>query len=133
MAPKHTRGDPGNSDVPKRSPKVLPFSEKESMYRKNIVSMVSSTLCGFRHSLEVLAPSPVDKGGLLYISLNFLPGFPSSSFNNDLALYKKLKVIKTLDLMNTVHSPDKSVIFDQIQEMKCEVIRTFDMKVAQPL
>lgn len=75
----------------------------------------------------------MDKGELLYISLNFLPGCPSSSFNNDLALCKKLKVIKTLDLINTVHSPDKSVIFDQIQEMKYEVIRIFDMKVAQPL
>lgn len=57
-------------------------------------------------------------GGLLYISLNILPDCPPSSFNNDLAVCKKLKVIKTLDLIPTVHSPDKSIIVDQIQEMK---------------
>lgn len=69
---------------------------------------------------------------LEYLSLNFLLHCKSSSSNNDFDVCIGLKVIKTPNLMNEIHSPDKYVIFDQ-KQMKYRVIRPFDMKVVQQL
>ena len=53
--PKSTAGD---LDMPKRNRKVLPFSEKVHMHRKNIVYIGFGTIRGFRHPLWVLEQVP---------------------------------------------------------------------------
>lgn len=64
--------------------------KKNSVYRSLVLSVVLCFLWGSWHV------SPMDKGGLLYISLNFLLDCQALSFNNDLDVCVKLKVIKTL-------------------------------------
>lgn len=48
MAPKHNSDD-DNSDILKRSQRVLPLSEKVCRYRKNIAHVGYSAIRGFIH------------------------------------------------------------------------------------
>lgn len=65
--PKHKSSDAGNSDIPKKSFKVLPISEKAYMHRKKKTVYVGfGIIQGLGIHWRSLNVSPTDKTGLLY-------------------------------------------------------------------